>query len=199
MKNTISKISLVFAIGILFFSCSKNNEDPEPTLYEYEFNTETIIPDNEVMLISINVKDDAIIIDPTKVYIEIRLQHAVARDLSFGYLMPDDDGEAQSIVNNLGGINAYSSANTLTFNSTAIETINPSVDNIYPNFVVPAGRYREGTSDAQFPVETPLFNGMMGKNIRGDWQFFFLDTVELNEGSLISVKLIFEEGSLSAN
>lgn len=197
MKYYIKVICLVFSISVII-SCSNDDKDVVPTRFEYEFATETAIPDNgNVRLITINVEADRVVINPSKVFLEITLNHPVASDLSYGYLMPNDGDEFKNIVNNLGGLNAYNSANSLLFSPTAVETINPSIDYIYPNFVISAGIYKEGTASPDYPVESPLFQSMMNKNIRGDWKFFFLDTQELNEGSIIKVKLIFEEGALN--
>lgn len=193
-------LKLILGMMLLFIvmACNKDDDEGISSKLEYQFTTETLIPDNgNPLIITINVDADRVVVDPSKVFLEITLNHSVARDLSYGYLMPNDGDEIRSIVNNLGGLNAYSSDNTLVFSPTSLVSINPSEDYMYPNFVVSAGVYKEGTSSEEFPVESPLFHNMLDKNILGDWKFFFLDTRELYQGSVIKVKLIFEEGALN--
>lgn len=202
MKTTIITTAAIFAI--MMTACSSDDsdnavvEEPLSERIEYEFNTETEIPNGtgELAIVTINVEEDKVIIDPTKIHIEITLEHEVALDLSFGYLMPNTGNEFKTIVNQLGGFNKYIPQNVFSFNPENTQIINPSENHYYPQQTIPAGKYREGTNNPEYPVETPLFQSMLNKNIKGQWKFYFLDSVELDQGKVIKIKLIFDEGAL---
>lgn len=199
--KTVIKTTAIFLMMVLT-ACSnddgKKTEEPLSERLEYEYTTETIIPDGTVVpvMISIEVPNDKIVIDPAKVHIEITLEHEVALDLSFGYLMPNTGNEFKTIVNQLGGFNKYIPQNVFSFNPENTQVINPDGNHYYPQQTIPAGNYKEGTNNPEFPVETPLFQSMLNKNIKGQWKFYFLDSIELDEGKVIKVKLIFDEGAL---
>lgn len=202
--KTIIKITAIFA-AIMLTACSsddnKKTEEPLSERLEYEYATETIIPDGTVVpvMINIEVPDDKKVIDPTKIHIEITLEHEVALDLSFGYLMPNTGNEFKTIVNQLGGFNKYIPQNVFSFNPENTQIINSSENHYYPQQIIPAGKYKEGTNNSEYPVETPLFQSMLNKNIKGQWKFYFLDSVELDEGKVIKIKLIFDEGALQVD
>ena len=165
---------------------------------EYEYTIEQAIPDFSVpAYISIPVEEEKIIIDPTKVYVEISLEHELAADLSYGYKMPNNVTE-YTMVNCLGGFNKYNRQNTLSFNPSHTEVL-ASENFTYPNGIIPQGNYNGGGLSENFPVETPMFNSMLNKSIKGTWKFFVKDNFELDEGKVIKVKLIFDEGALEVN
>ena len=199
MKTTIKTTAAILAM-IMMAACSSDDskpaEEPLSERLEYENTTETTIYDfSEPVYIQIQVPEDKIIIDPSKVSLEITLEHQVAFDLSYGYRMPNSTTDYK-IVNTLGGFNKYSRENVLSFNPNHTEVINPDGSFNYPNQTIPAGNYEEGGLSNEYPVETPMFSSMLNKNIKGNWQIFFVDTAELDEGKVIKVKLIFGEGAL---
>lgn len=197
IKTTIAILAMIM-ITACSGDDSKTTEEPLSERLEYQYTSETIIPDvGDPIYIPIQVLEDKIITDPTKVYLEITLEHEVAFDLSYGYQMPNSSTEYK-IVNSLGGFNKYSRENVLSFNPNHNEVINPDGGFTYQNQTIPAGNYKEGSFSDEHPVDTPLFNGMLNKNIKGTWKFFFVDSEEFDQGKLIEVKLIFDGGALEA-
>ena len=187
-------------------ACSKDDDnktidEPISERLEYEFTNEVLIPDGtgSIALINLEVDADGVVIDPSKIFIEITLEHELAIDVSYGYLMPNNGNEFQAIVNNLGGFNKYSAQNVLSFNPENTQVLNASDTFSYPDNTIPQDDYKEGTINPEFPVETPLFKSMMNKNIKGTWKFFVLDDWDQDEGKVIKIKLIFDEGALQVN
>ena len=200
MKSLIRTTAFLVLLAVTACNSddNKNTEEPLSERLEYEYTTETTIPDYPVspLLIDIEVQEDEVVIDPSKVHIEISLEHEVAADISYGYLMPNNGTEFKTIVNELGGFNKYVAQNVLSFNPENTQVINSSGDFYYPDGKIPAGNYKEGTNDPQYAPETPLFKSMLNKNIKGKWKFYFLDSYEMDEGKVIKIKLIFDEGAL---
>ncbi|RZK12878.1 MAG: hypothetical protein EOO46_01455 [Flavobacterium sp.] len=204
MKSIIKTTALAMVFALT--ACSSDDgekrvEEPISERLEYEFTNQIPIPDGSgtLAIISLEVDADEVVIDPSKVHIEITLEHELAIDVSYGYLMPNDGDEFRTIVNKLGGYNKYSAQNVLSFNPENTQVINVSENFNYPENTIPQGDYKEGTNDADFPVETPLFKSMMNKNINGTWKFFFIDDFEQDEGKVVKIKLIFDEGALQVN
>ena len=203
MKTTIKTIAFVLLLMVM--ACSSDDaekrEESISERLEYEFTNEVLIPDGtgSMAIINLEVDADEVVIDPSKVYIEITLEHELAIDVSYGYLMPNNGDEFQAIVNNLGGFNKYSAQNTLSFNPEHTQVMNGSETFSYPNNTIPQDHYKEGTSNPEFPVETPLFKSMMNKNIKGLWKFFFLDDWDQDTGKVVKIKLIFDEGALQVD
>jgi len=201
MKTIFKTTAAIFAIMMTACSSDDSNnavvEEPLSERIEYEYTTERLIPNgNNLIDIPINVNEDKVVINPSKVFIEIMLDHKDAQDLSYGYLMPNDGTEFRTIVSKLGGTNNYNANNVLSFNPEHTQVINPNPSFHFPNGIIPSGNYKEGTSNPGFQVETPLFNSMLNKNINGVWRFFFIDDNLGHEGKVIKIKLIFDEGAL---
>lgn len=203
MKNLIITAMLL----MLFTACSSDDnnneiEDPVSERIEYEFSSETEIPNGngEDISVTIPVSQDMIIIDPTKVFLEITLDHYKASDITCGYILPNET-IYRRIFANLGGNNNFDRNNVLSFNPNHTDVISTTAD--YPGGIIPAGNYKEGSySTTLNPVETPLFHNMINKNIKGNWRFFFedyQDDISLDDGSLVKIKLIFDEGALQVN
>ena len=203
MKTAI-KLSVAILIMVMS-ACSSDDskeiiEEPLSERLEYEFTTETEIPNGtgELALVTINVGEDRIVIDPTKIFIEFTLDHYEAKDLTYGYVIPNDNNTYRCLVRNLGGSNNYEAQNVLSFNPNHTNVIN--ADGNYPNNSVPQGNYKEGSLSPTAAIDTPLFSNMMGKNINGTWKFFVEDYQDnwnlIDDGNITKIKLIFDEGAL---
>lgn len=180
-------------------ACSKDDEvekiveEAKSERIEYVYNGPRDFL-NTSTYVNITITDDEIIIDPTKVTLQIRLKHDKAIDVDYGYIAPE--AEEKFIAVGLGGNNKYSANSTLSFNSVNTEIIG---DN-YPNQTIPTGNYTSGTSFFNNPLhEAPLFKSLLNKNIKGVWSFFFYEFGDTQSGQIQSVKLIFEEGALQVN
>lgn len=196
MKNLIKPFAL-FLITITLTSCSSDDDTTnEPTSagrmeFVYDIVTEFtgVTGDN---IITLNVGTDAVVIDPTKVYIELNLELSYAATMDYGYAMPSDESEFKYMVGALGGDNQYIPSNTLRFNPNHTNVI----EDDYQDGIIPSGDYTSHTLDAiYFPIESPLFNSMLGKNIQGNWKFNFAAYANL-PGKVHKIKIIFEEGAL---
>ncbi len=200
MKN-LKKTNQIFILFLSIFSlisCSKdNNEEPKPKLSErkeYLFTTITNIPDDGSanLEIPIIIGDNRTIIDPTKVKLELKLEHGYASDLLVMYKNPT--GTYKGIFIFVGSSNDFISTNTLSFgtNHTLASFI------IEDGYKIAAGNYNSMSNDIVLnPVEKPLFEQLRNKNINGTWKFFFSDVLASYSGKVHSIKLIFEEGALS--
>ncbi|HLT53655.1 MAG TPA: hypothetical protein VKZ97_07180 [Flavobacteriaceae bacterium] len=194
--KTIFKTVLVIGLLILFWACNKEDDSSENLpLGDMEFVNETLANftgDPGDNIVTLYVDTNAIVVDPTKVFIELNIEYPVAGALDYAYKMPFENAEFQYLVGAVGGNNEYIPENTLRFNPNHENIIESS----YPDSVVPSGDYNSATLNAfDFPVETPLFGSMMGKNIQGEWQFNFPD-YSGQPGSVHKIKLVFEEGAL---
>lgn len=200
MKTTIKTTAAILAM-IMMAACSSDDskpaEEPLSERLEYENTTETIIPDGSEtgVTIILNVDEDKNVIDPSKIFLEITLDHQIAVDLSLGYTMPSAS-QLQGIFSGLGGLNKFSRENVLSFNATHTAVISENPSFLYPNSTVPQGNYKQASTNSEFPVETSLFSSMMSKNINGAWKFFLKDDFGPDEGKIIKIKLIFDEGAL---
>ena len=195
MKTIFKTTAAIFAITKTACSSDDDTKVKVSERLEYEYAIEQPIPDFSVpAYISIPVEEEKTIIDPTKVYVEISLEHDVAADLSYGYKMPNNSTE-YTMVNCLGGFNKYNKQNALSFNPSHTEVLK-SDNSMYPNGIIPQGNYNGGGISEDFPAETPMFNSMLNKSIKGTWKFFVKDNFELDEGKLVKIKLIFDEGAL---
>lgn len=131
MKTTIKTTAAILAM-IMMAACSSDDskpaEEPLSERLEYENTTETIIPDGSEtgVTIILNVDEDKNVIDPSKIFLEITLDHQIAVDLSLGYTMPSAS-QLQGIFSGLGGLNKFSRENVLSFNAThtAVISENP--------------------------------------------------------------------------
>ena len=198
MKTSIKIFAAILMIAMTACSSDDDTKIKVSERLEYEYTIEQAIPDFSVpAYISIPVEEEKIIIDPTKVYVEISLEHELAADLSYGYKMPNN-GTEYTMVNCLGGFNKYNRQNTLSFNPSHTEVL-ASENFTYPNGMIPQGNYNGGGLSENFPVETPMFNSMLNKSIKGTWKFFVKDNFEFDKGKVIKVKLIFDEGALEVN
>jgi len=197
--KTIIKTTALIAMLIFLTACSSDEaekiiEEPVSERVEYVYNG----PQDFISAstsVGIEIYDDAIIIDPTKVTLQIRFKHDKAIDVDYGYIAPG--AEEEFIAVGLGGSNKYNANNTLSFNSTNTEIIG---DN-YPDQTIPEGNYTSGSSFINDPLlhEAPLFKSLLNKNIKGVWVFFFYEFGNTQSGQIQSVKLIFEEGALKVN
>ncbi len=194
--KTIFKTVLAVSLLTLFFACNKeddsNNDSPLGTVafvYDVVTNFTGAPGDN---IITLEVDMDAIVVDPAKVFIELNLEYPYAEALDYAYSMPSDNGEFKYMVGALGGDNQYVPENTLRFNPNHTDVI----EHNYPDGIIPSGDYVSDTSDAfSYPVESPLFVGMTGKSIRGDWKFNFPAYANF-PGKVYKINLRFEEGAL---
>lgn len=191
----LCKTVFTFILVISLFSCSKdeNNTQKISERKEYSFTTVTTIPNNGVdnLELTINVPESRIIIDPSKVKLEVKLQHERANSLHFLYKNPS--GNYKSIFVFTGGVNSFVSQNSLLFGSTHTK----DAFDIVSLRTIAAGNYNSILSDVN-PVERPLFSQTSNKNIQGNWNFFISDvTADSWQGNLYSIKLIFEEGALN--
>ncbi len=202
--KTIIRTTAVF-VTMMIIGCSSDDdnttEEPISERLEYEYNIETDIPNGtgETLIVTIPIDQDKIVIDPTKVFVEITLDHDKASDLTYGYFMPNES-VSRIIIAGLGGNNNYDRNNILSFNPNHTQAINTTQD--YPGGIIPRGNYKQGTYSEGTQVETPLFHNMMNKNIRGNWRFLiedYQDDLSIDDGSLIKIKLIFDEGALEVN
>ena len=114
------KTKILIPVFYLFFisflsSCSKDddNEIKLSERKEYSYTTLSTIPDNGIdnLIITLNVPDNRIIIDPTKVKVEFKLEHGFASDLLVQYKNPD--GNFKDIFVFEGGSNTFIPQNPL--------------------------------------------------------------------------------------
>lgn len=186
-------------ILFMFLACNKDDDTTEEMpLGDIEFIYDTVTSftgDPGDNIVTLNVDIDAIVVDPTKVFIELNMEYPVAGALDYAYKMPFENAEFQYLVGAVGGNSEYIPENTLRFNPNHEHVIESS----YPDSIIPSGDYNSYTINAfDFPVETPLFGSMMGKSIQGNWRFNFADYAG-QSGKVHKIKLVFEEGSLQRN
>lgn len=194
MKTIVNKtnmgrvLAMAFFIGS-FYACS----DAVSERREYAYTTITSIPDDEVnnLEISIHISENRTVIDPSKIKLEVKLEHTQATDILLQYRNPG--GTYLTIFNFLGADNDFAPQNTLVFGSTHTLTN----FNTAGGYVL-GGNYTSMTNDVNaYPVEVPLFEQTRNMNISGTWNFFISDVSAGESGNLHSIKLIFEEGALS--
>jgi subtilisin-like proprotein convertase family protein len=216
MKTKFLKIALVVIAASLTLSCSKD-DDPAPIVdtrlvlpATLENNTLINIPDASTGLgdcgtgvtpgnaqSTIEIIGTGIITDPSKVTIELDIEHYYGGDLVIELIAPS--GESCGLIKRLGATSDstcgnssnFITGNKLSFNSTFTTTLTA-------NEIV-TGNYAPTQGNSNYPTTVPMISlatFLTGKNITGIWKLKMYDYGVGDTGKLNSWKLKFETGAL---
>jgi subtilisin-like proprotein convertase family protein len=186
-----------FICLFLMASCSNddNNGDQKLTLpATFENNTALNIPDTPPgvpVYSEINIPNSGTIIDPSKINIELDLEHSFCVDLVIQIVAPD--GNATTLLKRYGAGNDLISGNILRFNSTFTNTMisNPIATGNYAPLI------NQDTSFEPTNISTPSLELFLtNKNIKGIWKIKASDWFTGNVGKLNTWKIKFAEGAL---
>lgn len=219
MKNLLKM--LVIAAVLLTISCSK---DDEPKTYgsvnlpllpaSFEQNNAVNITDatggcgsNAVttpVVSEIMISNNGIIIDPSKVTIDLGLSHTWCGDLVVELIAPS--GDSCTLIKRLGSSSnedsCASGANFISTNILSFNSLNPDPINVL-NYTtddeVPAGNYMPSSGAGTFLPSvkmTPLKGFLMNKSINGTWKLRVADYGGGDSGSIQNWKIRFEAAAL---
>lgn len=217
--KTLNKISLLI-ITFFAIACSKNEDSsPTPTpaalsvAFEGINTTVTAIPDaaalpvgsTNVVEIPITIDKEGVIIDGSKITIELDLTHTFAGDVAVRIIAPTGESfglikrigsTSQSLDGSLGSNNNFKAGNKLVFNSTFVNSF-PFTS--ITTFDIPAGNYKPTFGVNTIPtivVEVPLAAFFANKNIKGIWKLKAYDCGYGDTGSVNEWKIKFDTGAL---
>ena len=203
MKVQKTKVAFfgLLSATLLTISCSKDKVEATPipsAAATYSNNTGLFITDRSGVFITpvlrtINIPKAGTINDPSKISVDISLNHDNADDLVMILYLPN--GDNFTLLRNVGADNNFVANNILTFVSSSTYTISNTASNVN----IFAGFYKQCLSTNQNLVlsnddlmETVLAN----KSIQGDWILKIYDTKFTNLGFFNFVKINLAEGAL---
>lgn len=220
IKLTAAILSLVSIIAI---SCSKDDDAPAvPTPIvpdtrlvlpaTLENNTQLTLPDGVAnggacgsqvtpgtAENTIEIAADGIILDPTKLSIEVDISHTYGGDVVLELVTPSGESVglikriASTVDTSCGTNTDFVVGNKLTFNSTNATQLAGGP----PSFIT--GNYAPSSGTSTYPTTvamTSLATFLTGKNIKGVWKMKIYDCGVGDIGKLNSWKLKFEVGAL---
>jgi subtilisin-like proprotein convertase family protein len=199
----IFKVVALFFIVVIFSQCSKSNgnSDGIPLVKDnggqvgFSNETPTVIEagagkgsGGTVLTISkIIVPISGVITDKNKFILELNIDHLNQEKISLVLVAPN--GSAFRFVDKAGSApGKYIGANKLRFSAAFINALpNNGID-------FPAGDYKESENLVNIPnpiTLAPIFSFIQGTSIQGEWQLRIYDTSDVENGRLISWRLIF--------
>lgn len=219
MKTTILKftkitLSAVFLTGIAFtaVNCSKSDDAPTPAPVlpalpaTVENNTLVNIPDATgggcglgvspgIGESTIQVAGTGVIVDPTKISIEVDIAHAWHTDVVLALISPS--GDQVALIKRIAAASDtgcgtdvdFIAGNKLTFRAGNVTPLTaPYV----------TGNYAPTSGTGTFPNMIPMANlttFMTGKSIQGTWKLRMYDYTAGDIGAINSWKIKFDTGA----